>query len=222
METPVTKKRLQDHLAYSWWKYALLVIIAAMGWNIFYSMTAYRSPEEKKVIVGVYSAGSESNLSAYMQQVHQVHLTDMEQVEPMYILPDETYGDMILTTRIVANECDIYILPGTQFQNWAAQGAFLPLDELLPGLESDLTSAGISLSRGRRVNNETGEKHLYGIPCKDLPGAMNMLWTDPSDLYISVFHTTGNDETVLKFMDIFVHDLMNEPPVTPTDLAPAN
>lgn len=222
METPVTKKRLQDHLAYSWWKYALLVIIAAMGWNIFYSMTAYRSPEEKKVIVGVYSAGSESNLSAYMQQVQQVHLTDMEQVEPMYILPDETYGDMILTTRIVANECDIYILPGTQFQNWAAQGAFMPLDELLPGLESDLTEAGISLSRGRRTNNETGEKHLYGIPCKDLPAAMNMLWTDPGDLYISVFHTTGNDENVLRFMDIFVHDLMNEPPATPTDLAPAN
>ena len=222
METPVTKKRLQDHLAYSWWKYALLIIIAAMGWNIFYSMTAYRSPEEKKVIVGVYSAGSESNLSAYMQQVQQVHLTDMEQVEPMYILPDETYGDMILTTRIVANECDIYILPGTQFQNWAAQGAFMPLDELLPGLESDLTEAGISLSRGRRTNNETGEKHLYGIPCKDLPAAMSMLWTDPGDLYISVFHTTGNDENVLRFMDIFVHDLMNEPPATPTDLAPAN
>lgn len=217
METPMTTKRLQDHLGYCWWKYVLLVIISVLGWNIFYSVTAYRPPEEKKVIVGVYSAGSEQNLAAYMQQVQATHLPDMERVEPMYILPDEAYGDMILTTRIVANECDIYILPGAQFQNWAAQGAFMPLDEVLPGLESTLTEASVSLSRGRRTNNNTNEKHLYGIPCKDLPAAMNMLWTDTSDMYISVFHNTGNDENVLKFMDVFVRDLMVEPPAAPAE-----
>ncbi|MBQ7850276.1 MAG: hypothetical protein IJ343_11170 [Clostridia bacterium] len=226
VQTPLTKKRIQDHLAYSWWKYGLLIIIAAMGWNIIYSMTEYRPPEEKKVIVGVYSAGSDTNLAAYMEKVQQTLLPEMEDVSPMYIMPDEAYGDMILTTRIVANECDIYILPGTQFQNWAAQGAFMPLDELLPELEAELTEAGVSLSRGRRQNTSTGEKHLYGIPCKDLPAAMEMLWTDTSDLYISVFHNTGNDENVLRFMDIFVRDLMKEPaptaePASTAEPAPA-
>lgn len=221
MKTPLTKQQVQNHFTYSWWKYALVILLSVMGWNIIYSMTAYRAPEEKKVVVGVYSAGSEGNLTGYMLDVQRIHMPDMEEMEAMYILPDETYGDMILTTRMVANECDIYILPGTQFQSWAGQGAFQPLEEVLPDLVSTLEDAGVSLSRGRRLNTDKNEKHLYGIPCKDLPGAMNMLYCDTSDMYICIFHSTENDENVYKFMDIFVRDLMNEPPVTPTDLAPA-
>lgn len=221
METPVTKKRLHDHFTYCWWKYGLLVILAFMGWSIIYSVTAYRPPEEKKVIVGVYSAGSDSTLAAYMQEVQRIHLPDMEKVEPMYILPDEAYGEMILMTRIAANECDIYVLPSAEFQNWASQGACQPLEEVMPELIADLEEAGISLSRARRLNSQIDEKHIYGIPCKDLPGADSMLWTDTSDMYICLFHDTGNDDNVIKFMDVFVRDLMNEPPATPTDLVPA-
>jgi len=218
MKTPVTKKRIQDHFAYCWWKYALVLLLSFMGWSIFYSVTAYRPPEEKKVIVGVYSNGSDTNLNAYMQQVRQLHMPEMEDMSGMYILPDQTYGDMLLTTRIVANECDLYILPGTQFQSWASQGAFMPLEEVLPSLVADLEAAEVSLSRGRRLNTETNEKHLYGIPCKDLPGAMNLLLSDTSDMYISIFHSTGNDENVLHFTDLFVRDLLSE---TPTSIAPA-
>ena len=32
MKTPLTKKRIQDHLTYAWWKYILLIVIAGMGW----------------------------------------------------------------------------------------------------------------------------------------------------------------------------------------------
>lgn len=221
MKTPVTQQRLRDHFTYSWWKYVLLVIISFMLWSIAYAMTTPRAPEEKKIIVGLYGSGTDANLDDYMLEVQRIHLPEMEEMSPMDILPDATYGDMILTTRMIANECDIYILPTTQFQNWAGQGACQPLDEVLPELISDLEEAGISLSRGRRLNTDTQEKHIYGIPCRDLPGAMNLLWCDPTDLYICVYHNTGNDENVLKFMDIFIRDLMNEPPSTPTDLAPA-
>ena len=222
MKTPVTSQRLRDHFTYSWWKYSLLVILAFMGWSILYAVTAYQPPEEKKVILGVYSTGSETNAAAYMQEVQRVHMPDMEAVEPMYILPDQQYGDMILLTRVAAGDCDLYVLPGTQFQNWAGQGACQPLDEVAPELINELEIAGVSLSRGRRLNSKTDEKHIYGIPCRDLPGAAHLLgMSDVSDMYICVFHKTGNDENVLKFLSIFVHDLMNEPPTTPTDLAPA-
>lgn len=221
MKTPLTKKRIQDHFSYCWWKYVLVAAVAVLGWNVIYSMTAYRPPEEKKVVLGVYANGSESNVAAYMQEVKRIHLPDMEDVSPMYILPDTQYGDMILSTRIVARECDIYVLPREQFQSYAAQGAFMPLDVVLPDLVATLEEAGVSLSRGWRTVEDTGEKHLYGVPCTDLPGALSMLYTDTSDMYIGVFYETGNDENVLKFMDIFIHDLLNEPPVTPTDLEPA-
>ena len=221
MQTPLTRKKLQDHFTYSWWKYLLLVVISFMGWSILYATTAYRPPEEKKVVLGVYSAASDANAAAYMAEVQRVHMSDMELLEAMYILPDQQYGDMILLTRVAGNDCDVYVLPTAQFQSWANEGACQPLEIVLPDLVADLEKAGISLSRGRRQQESTGEKHLFGIPCRDLPGADHLLSMNADDMYICVFHNTGNDENVLKFLDIFVHDLMNEPPVTPTDLAPA-
>ena len=220
MKTPLTKDRLQNHLTYSWWKYALLIIIAAMGWNIIYDTTEYQPPEEKKVIVGLYGYGTQFNLDDYMLEVQRIHMPDMEDLSPMDIMADDTYGEMTLMTRMVAEECDIYILPLDKFQSWASQGACQALDVVLPELIADLEEAGISLSRARRVNTETGEKHVYGIPCRDLPGAQSLLWTDPADLYVCVYHKTNNDENVLKFLDIFVHDMLTEPPATPTDLQP--
>lgn len=215
MKTPLTKKRLTDHFTYAWWKYALVLLLAFTGWNLIYSMTQPRVPEEKKIIVGMYGMGTSYYLDDYMLEVQREHLPEMEDVSPMDIMPDETYGDMVLTTRIIANECDIYILPTTQFQNWAGQGGFQPLDEVLPELVADLEEAGISLSRGRRQNSETGEKHLYGIPLRDLPSAQKLLFTDTTDLYLCVFHKTGNDENVLKFADILVRDMMDENLVLP-------
>jgi len=211
MKTPITKAKLQNHFTYSLWKYALLAVVAIFGWNIVYSMTAYQPPDEKKVILGVFSYGDETNINAYMEQVRLELMPDMEDVSAMYIMPDEAYGDMILSTRIAARECDMYALPRTQFQNYAAQGAYMPLDEVLPDLIADLQAAGISLSRGSRTNEETGEKHQYAIPCADLPGMLPMLQCDTSDMYIGIFFATGNDDNVIKFFDQFIRDMMVEP-----------
>lgn len=211
MKTPITKEKLQNHFTYSLWKYALLAVVAIFGWNIIYSVTAYRAPEEKKVVLGVYSYGSEENINSYMEQVRLDLMPDMEEMVAMYIMPDEVYGDMILTTRIAARDCDMYILPRDQFQSYAAQGAYMALDEVLPDLVADLEAAGISLSRGYRTFEETGEKHQYAIPCADLPGIQSMLQCDTSDMYAGVFFATGNDENVLKFFEQFIRDMMIEP-----------
>ncbi|MBE5811030.1 MAG: hypothetical protein E7318_08885 [Clostridiales bacterium] len=211
MKTPLTKEKLQNHFTYSLWKYVLLAVVAILGWNLVYSMTAYHAPEEKKVVMGVYSFGSEENINAYMEKIRVELMPDMEEMYATYIAPDATYGDMILSTRIAARECDIYVLPRTQFQSYSAQGAFMALEEVLPDLIADLEAAGVSLNRGYRALEETGEKHQYGIPCADLPGILPMLNSDTSDMYISIFTVTGNDENVIKFFDQFIRDMMLEP-----------
>ncbi len=219
MKTPVTKEKLQNHIHYSLWKYVLLGLVAIFGWNLIYSVTAPQVPEEKKVIAGIFAYGEDVNINAYCEQVRLEYMPDMEDISAQFIMPDEMYGDMILSTRIAARECDIYILPRTQFQSYAAQGAFMPLDVVLPDLIADLEAEGVSLSRGYRTNEETGEKHQYGIPCADLPSIMPMLMCDTKDMYISVFFYTDNDENVLKFTDRFVRDMLVEP--TPVQAAPA-
>lgn len=213
MQTPITKQKFQDHIHYSWWKYAALAIIAFVFWSITYTMTAYRPPEEKRVLMGVYAYGQDATARAYMEQVRLTFMPEMEQVEPMYMTPDASYGPIILMTRVAAGDCDIYVLPAAEFQSWADQGSCQALDEMAPGLLSDLEAAGISLSRGRREVN--GEKHIYGIPCRDLPAADLVFGAETEDMYICVFHNTGNDEYVFRFLDILVHDLMTEPTTAP-------
>ena len=208
MKTPITREKLKHHITYSLWKYVLLAILAIFGWDIIYSMTAYQPPEEKKIIMGIFSYGDDSYITPYMEKVRQELLPDMEDVSASYMVPDATYGDVILSTRIIARECDIYVLPRTQFQNYAAQDAFMALEDVLPELVSDLEAAGVSLSRGYRTVEETGVKHQFAIPCADLPGMTKMLQCDTSDMYICVFFDTGNDENVLKFFDQFVRDMM--------------
>lgn len=213
MKTPISKEKIQNHITYSAWKYILLAVVAIFGWSIIYSITQYQPPEEKKVVLGIYSYGDATNITAYMDKIRADLMPDMEEISAQYIMPDETYGDMILTTRFAARDCDIYVLPRTQFQSYAAQGAFMPLEEMLPGLIADLEAAGISLSRGYRTCDETGEKHQYGIPLADLPGVLPMLQCDTSDMYIGVFFETENNENVLKFFEQFIRDMMIEPEV---------
>lgn len=157
MKTPVTHERLQNHLTYSWWKYVLMMVLVIFFWSILFTTTRYRPPEEKKVIVGVYGAGNQTALDAYMEDIRQLLLPDMEEMNTQFIMSDETWGSSVLMTRMTARECDIYLLPKDLFQTYAQQGVFVALEETMPELVSELESRGISLSRGWRTDSDTGE-----------------------------------------------------------------
>ena len=49
----ITKKRLKNHFAYSWWKYALAAVLGAMGVSLIFASTAYRPPADKQLTVYV-------------------------------------------------------------------------------------------------------------------------------------------------------------------------
>ena len=208
MKTPITREKIQNHITYSSWKYILLVVIAVFGWNLIYTATTPETPEDKKVIMGIYAYGEQEEIDAYMEQTRLSLLPDMLELTAEYIAPDEMYGDMILSTRFAAHECDIYILPRAQFQSYAAQGAFMPLEEVLPDLVADLEAAGVSLSRGYRSVEETGEKHQYGIPCAEMTALQSMLLCDMSDMYLGVLFETENNENVLNFTEYFIRDML--------------
>lgn len=209
MKTPITKQRLRNHLAYGWWKYALLLVIAIAGWNIIYTVTRYRPPEDKKVVVNLYVYGNTQALNAYMADVNANQMPEMEQMDCLMTTMDDMYGDMILSTHMAAGEGDLYMLDRSRFQQCAASGAFLPLEDQTE-LIAMLEAAGVSLSQGWRTESESGEKHLYGIPCAELPGMAAYVY-NPSDCYMSVLISNQNDENVLHFLNIFVSDLLSPP-----------
>ena len=46
---PITKERIRNHFAYAWWQYVLLICLAIFGWNLLYTTTRYRSPNDQRL-----------------------------------------------------------------------------------------------------------------------------------------------------------------------------
>lgn len=211
MKTPITRQRLRNHLTYAWWKYALLIVAAIAGWNMFYTVTRYRAPENKKVIMNLYVFADQEGLDAYMAQVNATLMPEMEEMNTIYTLIDDSYGEMIFTAQVTVSEGDVYLLSRAHFQQYASTGVFRPLEtdeELMAMLEE----AGISISQGWRVETESGEMHLYGIPCVSLPGLAAYV-ADPTDCFLAVLYNNQNDEPVMRFFNILIADMLKEPEI---------
>lgn len=213
MKTPINKQSIRQHITYSWWKYALLAALAIFGWNLVYTVTEYQPPNEKCVDMYIFGVGEEELLDAYMENIRVTEMSDMEQMDSAFLIVDDTYTPVQLTTYIAAGEGQLYMLPKDYFQSYSTQDVFLPLEDI-PGLTDSLTAAGISFDRGWRISAETGEKHLYGIPMASFPGlAAYAYGYEDSFLCISV--TNGNEANTIKFLHLFLEDML-EPPVAMT------
>ena len=207
MNTPINGKTLRRHLTYSWWKYALVIIIGALAVNLLYTVTAYRSPADKKIDLYIYGYGDEAGINAYMNEIRLTKMSDMEEMNALLLTMDETYGKMQLSTYVAAAEGDIFILPRDEFVSFAVSGAWVPLEDY-PEITSPFTDRDISLQSGWRRESESGESHLYGIPLSKLPGLSKYLYVENG--YVCVLVTNGNDENVLKFLSILCEDMIED------------
>lgn len=199
MKTPVNRQALRQHLTYSWWKYALVIVLSAFLVNLYYTMTAYHSPPEKKIELYVYGYGNQDKIDALMEEIRVSEMPDMEDMHSALLATDETYGIMQLTTYVGAAEGDVYILPRNNFVSMASSGAWAPLENDAE-LMALLTEAGINLQSGWRRESDSGESHLFGIPVSSLPGLSEYLSVDNG--FVCVLITNGNQENVMRFLRI--------------------
>ncbi len=216
MKTPVNAGTLRQHLTYSWWKYALMIILGTLAVNLLYTVTAYRSPAEKKVELYVYGLADEQKLKAYMEEVQSEKMPDMEEMNVLLLTTDATYGPMQLSTYIAAGEGDLYILPRDEFVSLASSGAWLPLEDEQE-LVTLLSGAGVNLQSGWRRDADTGVSHLYGIPIAKLPGLADYLYVENG--YLCALISGGNDENTFRFLRILCEDMLKESSATQTDLS---
>lgn len=205
MKTPINRKVLKQHLLYNSWKYILLAIVACFGWNLIFTMTAYRSPDNKIVNVSVYGAVDVEGLQQYMDGL-KPEFPDMEKLEAVAVTSDATYGTMVLMARLAANEVDIVVLPRANFQSYAAEGYFVPLEQD-EQVMAQVNAAGFNLERTVYRNSETGEKHTYGIPLSLLPGLSERVMIPSGEHVVSVMVNNGNEENVMKMLCCIIRDL---------------
>ena len=174
MKTPINSRTLKQHFAYNWWKYLLVAVLAFGLVDLLYSVTAYRSPAEKKIEFYVYGQMDQEKLTAYMEGVRAAEMEDMEVMAPLQLIDDGYYGSMQLMTYMAVGEGDVYLLPRDQFVSGASGGSFLPLENDTE-LMALFDNAGINLQNGWRKHTETGRTISTAFRRTSSPVSVNML-----------------------------------------------
>lgn len=207
IRTPITKARLRNHFAYGSWKYLLIIVCSIFGWNLLYTTTAYRSPENLRVDVYLQSpTATEDKVDAFLKTIWDSTVPDMETVEAiiMNATSEDYYGSMQLSVYLMVGEGDIYILTSGDFKRYAAQGVFV---ELTPYIDAGVIDvSGLDLSAGYVTMTDdegvpVGDMGLYGIPAYALYGYMDGMLLDNRDVVLGVTAYSGNEENVVKFFN---------------------
>ncbi len=131
IKTPLTKTNLKTHFTYGWWMYAILIAAAVFGWNLVYTTTSYRSPEDLRIDIYIQSGTvSEDRATNYMKKLGKEATPDMETIQTVILSSssDDYYGNMQLMVYVYANEGDIFLLGSDDFKNLAGQGVFIDLE----------------------------------------------------------------------------------------------
>lgn len=210
----ITKHRIKNHWAYSWWKYLLMVVCVVFGVNIFFTMTAYRSPEDKKVEVFLCSGWADAE-KAYSDMWPMLLEVAPEQEEMnvanIDLVTEEYYSVMQFTTYVAAQQGDIMLLHKDEFARYGSADAWGMYADLTPYIENGMISVeGMDLTRGM-LNNEDGETVVYGIPADMLFGLVDYS-IDPADSLLVVTAYSGNEETCVKLLDAMIKRYQIEKP----------
>ena len=209
MKTPLTRVRLQEHWRYSWWKYLLLAALALGGWSIAMTVTAPRTPENKLLEVYFFAYGQEERVNNYLSGLQEREFPDQETVHSLWIPSDGADGVVVLSTRLMAGEAELTVLPREQFQSFANTGTFVALDQL-PGVVNACEAAGLNVERAWRVEESSGERHLFGIPLQGLPFLRESIYNvgTANEYYLSIRVHNGNDANSARLLGLLLRELM--------------
>jgi len=224
--TKITKKRVADHFAYSVWKYALLIVLAAFGWNLIYSVTVYKPPADKKLDIYMVTYAMAGDAIDRLDQMASPAFPDLEAINFLHIAMndmDDYYANIQLSTYIGAREGDVYLMPGERFRAYASGGLFAPLGDAIADGTIRLGEIDAQSGMMELTDDETGERlpaAIYGIPASRLYGLLE-LGIDNRDLWIGVTMYSQNIPNALKMVDWLIDSFTEEKPDWLTELEAA-
>ncbi len=206
---PITKRRIRNHFHYSFWKYLLLIAIAFFGWNLIFTTTRYRPPENAKVefVAEGYAMNSDA-IQSLADEIHAAVLPEMEEVTATIVSFDNQYGDMQLVVWVSAAQGDVYLIDQARFKSIADSSGTLPLS---PYVENGMLHVdGIDLAKGFSVDTETGVESLMGIPADSLVKLQDYgVATD--NMVLCILANGGNDENSIRFLNYLLENMQTEP-----------
>lgn len=211
----ITKHRVKNHWAYSWWKYLLLAVFVVAGVNIYFSSTAYRPPEEKKVEIYLCKGWADTEaVKADLLPVMMETAPDQEEliVANIDLSTDDYYTVMQFTTYMAAQQGDILLLPVSEFKKYSSEGEiYAYYANLSPYLEAGMLSAPQIELDGAVFTDESGEKGVFGIPADSLYGLVPF-GIDPASSVLVVTSYSGNEENCVLMLNAMIERYQTEKP----------
>ena len=200
----VTKARMQNHWAYNWWKYLLMVVLAVMAVDVGFSVTAYRPPEDKKVEVYLCVGMADAErFEADLWSAFKEAAPDQEQLTALNInlAGNDAYARMQFSTYIAAQQGDLCLLPLSEVQRLAGGEAWDVFADLTPYVESG--ALAVEQSHWVTYSNEEGEERIYGI-ASDFMSGLEDYGIDPAGGAWVVTAFSGNEENVVRLLNLVV------------------
>lgn len=210
----ITVKWLKHHMTYSWWKYLAVVVVSVLGVNMLFTMTEYRTPEEKKIELYVLNSYIMSEpLQSEISRLFFARCPDQEEltVANINLSGDDPYTRMQFTTYIAAKQGDVCLMPRSEMLKLADGGAEHAFVELSGYVENGVIDVkDIDLSRGM-LRSEAGEEGLYAIPADTLYGLL-AYENDPKGSYLVLMAYGGNDDHGAQVIDLMIERYHGEKP----------
>lgn len=202
----IDKRRLKNHLAYGWWKYALAAVICVMAVDMLFAVTAYRPPEERQVELYVLNdyIDTQPLHDALWPQIRQAYPEqELLTVMNINLAGGDMYAAMQFSTYAAAQQGDLCLLPRSEVTKLTAEGADSAFLELTPYIESGVIDVrGIDLTDGM-LASESGQIGVYAIPADSLTGLL-AYGCDPTQSYLCIMGYSGNADTAAGVMDMMI------------------
>ena len=206
----LTKKRLKNHFAYNWWKYALSAAISAMLVSVVFAVTEYRPPAEKKV--ELYVLNSYIETETFQQDFWpelQARKPEQEALTVLNInLTDSSniYAPMQFSTYVAAQQGDLFLISRDEMLKITYDGAQEALVELTDYLDSGvIDAAGLDLAQGT-LDRGDGTTAVYAIPAGTLMG-LSQYGNNPENSFLCIPLYTKNADTAAALIGLMVERL---------------
>ena len=206
----LTKKRLKNHFAYNWWKYALSAAISAMLVSVVFAVTEYRPSAEKKV--ELYVLNSYIETETFQQDFWpelQARKPEQEALTVLNInLTDSSniYAPMQFSTYVAAQQGDLFLISRDELLKITADGADEALVELTDYLESGAIDAqDIDLVKGT-LDRGDGTTAVYAIPADTLTG-LSQYGNDPKNSLLCIPMYSKNADSAAALIELMLEKL---------------
>lgn len=206
----LTKKKLKNHFAYNWWKYALSAAVSVMLVSVVFAVTEYRPPAEKKV--EMYVLNSYMDTETFQQDFWpelQARKPEQEALTVLNInLTDSSniYAPMQFSTYVAAQQGDLFLISRDEMLKITSDGAQDALVELTDYLKSGVIDAdGIDLAKGT-LDRGDGTTAVYAIPADTLTG-LSQYGNNPANSLLCIPMYTKNADSAAALIGLMLERL---------------